>query len=102
MQLINLTPHRINVHGKTIEPTGYVSRINSVQSQVELIDGIPILVSTVTEATHLPPPEKGVYFICAAIVRLSAPHRKDLLSPAKLLRDNSGSVVGCAAFERNP
>lgn len=73
-----------------------------MQSQIDIIDGIPILVSTVTEATHLPPTEKDTYFIVPAIVRLSAITRKDLLSPAKLIRDKDGSVVGCAAFERNP
>lgn len=73
-----------------------------MQSQVDTIDGIPILVSTVSNTTHLPEPEKGTYFIVPAVVRLSAPGRKDLLSPAKLLRDGNGSVVGCAAFERNP
>jgi len=101
MQLINLTPHKINIHGKTIEPTGYVSRVNNVQSQVDTVDGIPILVTTVTEATHLPDAEKGTYFIVPAIVRMSVPKRKDLLSPVKLIRNRDGDVVGCAAFERN-
>jgi hypothetical protein len=101
MQLINLTPHKINIHGKTIDPTGYVSRVNNVQSQVDTVDGIPILVTTVTEATHLPEPEKGTYFIVPAIVRMSVPKRKDLLSPVKLIRNKDGDVVGCAAFERN-
>ena len=72
-----------------------------MQSHVDTIDGIPILVSKVTEATHLPDPKKGTYYIVPAIVRVSVPERKDLLSPAKLLRDGNGSVIGCTAFERN-
>jgi hypothetical protein len=73
-----------------------------VQQQVDLVEGIPILVSKITSSTHLPDQEKGTYFIVPAVVRTSAPNRKDLLSPVKIIRDSDGNIVGCAAFERNP
>lgn len=103
MNLVNLTPHSINLpHGQTVRPTGYVARVNSVQQQVDNINGIPVLVTQLLQTMNLPEPEEGVCFIVPAVVRNHSPKRKDLLSPTKLIRDSDGKVVGCGAFERNP
>jgi hypothetical protein len=103
MKLINLTPHTIKLsNGEEVRPTGYVSRVNTTQSQVDLIRGIPVLVSNISKTVNLPEEEPGVCYIVPSVVRLMAPDRLDLLSPTKLIRDSSGSVVGCGAFERNP
>lgn len=103
MQLINLTPHAIRLsNGEIVEPTGYVSRVNSTQSQVGDIRGIPVLESTLSKTVNLPEEEEGVAYIVPSVVRLMAPTRQDLLSPTKLIRDGKGNVVGCGALERNP
>ena len=103
MQLINLTPHAIKLsNGETIEPTGYVSRVNSTQSQVGDIRGVPILESSLSKTVNLPEEEPGVSYIVPSVVRQMAPRRQDLLSPTKLIRDFKGNVVGCGALERNP
>jgi hypothetical protein len=102
MKLINLTPHTIKLStGEEIRPTGYVSRVNTTQSQVDIIRGIPVLVSNIATAVNLPEQEEGTCYIVPSVVRLMAPKRKDLLSPTRLIRDSNGSVVGCGAFERN-
>lgn len=101
-KFINLTPHDINLpYGQTVRPTGYVARVNSVQQQVDNINGIPVLVTKLLETMNLPEPEEGVVFIVPAVVRTNSPERQDLLSPTKLIRDTDGRVVGCGAFERN-
>jgi hypothetical protein len=103
MQLINLTPHSIKLsNGEVIEPTGYVSRVNTTQSQVTDIRGVPILESNISKTVNLPEEETGVAYIVPSVVRQMAPKRRDLLSPTKLIRDFSGNVVGCGALERNP
>ena len=103
MQLINLTPHSIRLsNGETIEPTGYVSRVNTTQSQVDEIRGVPILESNISKTVNLPEEEEGVAYLVPSVVRQMAPRRKDLLSPTKLIRDHKGNVIGCGALERNP
>jgi len=102
MKFVNLTPHNINLPGQTVKPTGFVARVNSVQQQVDNINGIPVLVTQLLQTMNLPDPEQDICFIVPAVVRNHSPQRKDLLSPTKLIRDNDGKVVGCGAFERNP
>lgn len=103
MKLINLTPHTICLpNNKDLLPSGYVSRLNVLQSHVDTLDGIPILESKTTKAVNLPNAEPDVYFIVPALVRCAMPDRQDLLSPTKLLRNEHGIVMGCGALERNP
>jgi hypothetical protein len=103
MQLINLTPHSIRLsNGEVIEPTGYVSRVNTTQSQVDDIRGVPILESSMSRTVNIPEEEEGVSYIVPSVVRQMAPRRRDLLSPTKLIRDSNGNVIGCGALERNP
>jgi len=103
MNIINLTPHRISLpNGRDVLPSGYISRLNVVQSQVDILDGVPILESLTTKTVNLPEPEPDTYYIVPALVRCAMPGRRDLLSPSKLLRDAMGQIIGCAALERNP
>jgi hypothetical protein len=103
IQLINLTPHSIKLgNGETIDPTGYVSRVNTTQSQTGDIRGVPILESSLNKTVNIPEEEEGVAYIVPSVVRQMAPKRRDLLSPTKLIRDGRGNVVGCGALERNP
>lgn len=102
MQLINLTPHTIKLpNGESVEPTGYVARVHTTQSQVGSIRGVPILESSIAKSVNLPEQEDDVAYIVPSVVRQMAPARKDLLSPTKLIRDHNGVVIGCGAFERN-
>lgn len=103
MKFVNLTPHNINLpHGQVVKPTGYVARVNAIQQQVDLVNGIPVLVTQLLQTMNLPDSEDSVYYIVPSVVRTHSPKRRDLLSPTKLIRDTDGRVVGCGAFERNP
>ena len=103
MNIINLTPHRISLpNGRDVLPSGYISRLNVVQSQVDILDGVPILESQAVKTVNLPEVEQDTYYIVPALVRCAMPGRRDLLSPSKLLRDAMGQIIGCAALERNP
>ena len=102
--LINLTPYAIKVSGAniTIEPSGYIARLNSHIGQVGEVNGIPLLEVSESVTTNIPEPKKNTMYIVPAIVRSHLKARQDLISPAKLIRDSLGAIVGCSAFEKNP
>ena len=121
--LINLTPHDIIVFsavtGETvaeIHPYGLIARVEKTDRQVDAEtvaapgfggDGetweynIPVMVSSLSAVSGLPNEQAGVRFIVSAQVRVACPDRLDLVSPADLVRDEAGNVIGCRAFEAN-
>jgi hypothetical protein len=103
-EIVNLTPYKLKIIGRAepIEPSGMTARLNANLIKVCEVDGIPIMASINSGVSNLPQPKDGVLYITAAYIRQACPERKDLASPAKLIRDDRGGVVGCAAFEVNP
>lgn len=103
-KIINLTPYNLKIIGRkdTIEPSGMTARLHSPLAQVCEIDGIPIMSCESPSVSNLPEPKDGVLYIVATYIRQACPDRKDLASPAKLIRGEAGNVIGCAAFEVNP
>jgi hypothetical protein len=102
MIIINLTPHAINVGGHpAIEPSGEIARVNAQTSQVGELNGIPVIETKSNGISGLPSEKEGVVYIVPSMVRQFLPRRRDLVSPAKLLRNRSGVVIGCAGFEIN-
>lgn len=103
MKLINLTPHTIVITGhESVEPSGYIARVNTQMTQQGNVNGIPVMVSRNLGVSNLPDPQPDTMYIVAGLVRMYVPHRKDVCSPAKLLRNEHGAVVGCSALEVNP
>jgi hypothetical protein len=103
MKLINLTPHTIKITGHDpVEPSGYIARVNTHMAQVGEANKIPLVVSKSLGISNLPDPQPDTMFIVAGLVRMFVPDRKDVCSPAKLLRNEHGGVVGCSALEVNP
>lgn len=104
MLLVNLTPHSINVNGNSIpsDKDSYtIPRVDMNRTQVNSIHGIPIYNNVIGEVKDLPVENDGVFYIVSALVRLACPHRKDLLSPGNLIRDNDGNIIGCDGFDSN-
>lgn len=121
--LYNLTPHTVRVFARDgeivteIPPSGMIARIEklgSFQNDSETVPvqnfgdageswtyDIPILTSTASGVSGLPNEQAGVRFIVSAMVRDACPDRLDLVSPADLVRDEEGNVIGCRAFEAN-
>ena len=99
MTTINTTPHAINLPGLVIPPSGDVVRVSVKLTDAGNHNGIPLVRGTYGEVTGLPPEQDGVMYIVSALVRAALPHRKDLASPAKLVRDAQGNIVGCEALE---
>ena len=102
MKLINLTPHEVKITGYgTIPPSGTTARAHTNLSQIGEIDGIPLMVSRVVGMSNVPEEENGVLYIVPSFIRELLPERRDLASPAKLLRDDGGKIIGCGALEVN-
>jgi hypothetical protein len=101
MKIINYMAHEVDACGNKYPPSGMVARVATTLRKVDEIDGIPVMVCESGGVQNCPPKRDGVQYIVSQYVRQALPERKDLISPAKLLRDNNGKVVGCGAFERN-
>ena len=103
-KLINLTTNAIKVVGMdiTIEPSGYIARVDRYVSKVGDVNGVPLLESSPGRVSNIPEPSEGILLIVPSVVRELLKTRQDLVSPAKFIRDGRGVIIGCAAFERNP
>ena len=109
MKLINLTPHDVVLYRadgtrETIPPSGTVARVTQETTRVGSVAGVPVVTTRPGPVTGLPDFEAddGAGYIVSALVRLALPDRIDLFSPADLVRDAAGNVVGCRALEGNP
>jgi len=100
----NLTPHEIVVildetHHVVFPPCGIVARVSQILSRTgTAAGGIPVFSRYFGEVENLPEREAGKLLIVSAMVKSAMPDRKDLLSPAELIRDDKGNVIGCNGF----
>lgn len=106
MKLINLTPHAIHLHTAnggvtTYAPSGTVARVAVQSTPIGKVGGAPLLSSTYGSPVDLPAKKDGVWLIVSSLVRSSCATRGDLISPAQLIRNDKGQIVGCGAFDGN-
>jgi len=105
MTLINLTPHEVVLCGQHIPASGQQARVSMTRQQTGTIDidgtTVPIYSTILGTVTGLPEAAEGVGYIVSAMVRSAAPERRDIYSPADLLRDSSGAVIGCNSLDAN-
>ena len=102
-EIINLTPHEINlIGGPTFEPSGEVARISSTnESAGELqVNGesIPLITQQFGEVIGLPQEKEGTLFIVSGLIFANS-ERDDLLVPGEQVRDDTGRVIGCKSFQ---
>jgi hypothetical protein len=62
-------------------------------------DREPLVRGTYGQVIDLPDQQEGVLLVVSALVRAALPGRRDLASPADLVRDTVGRVLGCRALE---
>ena len=105
MNIINLTPHEVVLCGQHIPASGQQARVSMTRAQTGTIDldgtTVPIYSTILGQVTGLPPAAGGVGYIVSAMVRSASPERRDVYSPADLLRDSSGAVIGCGSLDQN-
>jgi hypothetical protein len=108
-QLINLTPHTINIilGNKTydVPASGTVARCSQTEKVIGTIEvagavSIPVTNQSFGDVTDLPEPKDGVFYIVSRLVASACPSRIDLLIPGPMVRDDDGKVIGCRGLSR--
>lgn len=105
-KLVNLIPHDINIIvdgvNIVIPRSGIITRVSTTEEVVELlqVNGITVPIKKVSygDIKYLPDPIKGTKFIVSALVANAAKDRDDLLITYDAIRDDSGSIIGCASL----
>lgn len=98
-EIVNLTPHAINVIGyEEIPAAGLVPRVAMQTKAAGLVAGFPTSFTDYGEVEGLPKKIGGVYFIVSQLLKSACPNRHDLLYPAELVRDEKGNIIGCKSL----
>jgi len=100
-RLVNLTPHEVNIGDLDLPASGTIARVVVEHQEVGTHAGVPLLVGSYGQVSNLPAPVEGTVYVVSAAVRSALPSRKDLASPAHLVRDETGRIIGCLALEIN-
>ena len=107
MNVINLTPHAINVYdGGTpaviIPPSGAIARCTMTEEPGGFLalggQPIPLYRTRYGAVEGLPPQSDGTLYIVSALVAAALPEREDLLTVARPVRNAEGQVIGCEGF----
>ena len=109
MEIINLTPHDVNIvlDGRviTIERSGKIARCEQQTQKVNELNYsntiIPITQTSYGEVVDLPEPKENVYYIVSRLVMSAVSGRSDLLVPNGLVRDDNGNIIGCESLANN-
>ena len=104
MSIKNLTPHVVIIHvgeNRVEIPSTGVARCKATSTKIGECNGIPLQSTVFGEVSDLPTQEDGVLLIVSALVRQALPSRGDLASPADLVRDDKGQIIGCRALDVN-
>jgi len=108
INLINLTPHAINLMADgeaiTIKPSGIIARCTTAREQVDSveIDGVVFPVNEIKfgEVQGLPAPKPDNFYVVSSLVANAAKYRKDLLTVDEAVRDGNGNIIGARALAR--
>jgi hypothetical protein len=97
-----MTPHKVVIvtekGTRTFESVG-VARLTVREEVVEKTDdGIVLTKQVFGETVGLPDPADDIYYIVSGLVKAANPDRHDLVSPAGLVRDDDGNVIGCSSL----
>lgn len=106
MNIINLTPHAINIYDAdknlviVVEPSGEVARVSTQRELVATVHGVPYYRTTYGGVTGLPKPEDGTVYVVSGLLRSAVPGRIDLWQPGELLRNETGQPIGCIGLQQ--
>ena len=109
-EVINLTPHPVNILGKELKieiPSTGELRLSQERESVGTIPtnlgDIPITkVKFNSRGVKLPPRKEDTIYIVSSLVCQAYPDRSDFFVPDDTVRDEKGAIVGCRSLARNP
>ena len=103
MNIINLTPHAINIiNGDTttkIDPSGTIARVSV---QVVATDNPMLYTQQYGDVQDLPAPQDNTIYIVSALVLARVPNRTDIYAPltAQAIRNDTGQIIGVPGLVR--
>ena len=103
MNIINLTPHAINIINgdttTTIDPSGTVARVSV---QVVATNNPMLYTQQYGDVQDLPAPQDNTIYIVSALVRARVPNRTDVYAPltAQAIRNDTGQIIGVPGLVR--
>ncbi len=125
MNLINLTPHRIDIHDDDLGRTHLISlsagsveparvavakeRESTALVPVDYTDdgsvsqaAIPVFKAAYGELQNLPEPREGYIYVVSMLVHQAALElgRTDTTYPGEPIRDENGVITGCIGLNR--
>lgn len=105
MNIINLTPHALNIFdGNTIHeiaPSGNVARVAQNRETLDNVAGLPVTRSTFGKIEGLPKPRNNTIYVVSGLV-LSRTTRQDVFAPGEGIRDENGRIIGCKGLSAAP
>ena len=110
MEIINLTPHDINIVAEgtsivleTIPVSGVVARVVGMDEEDLGIKGnIRFVRVRPGRPVNVPEPRPGTLFIVSRPVQEALPERHDLIVPTHMVKSpDRRTIIGCAAFSVN-
>lgn len=109
MELINLTPHDINIVAEgtsiileTIPVSGVVARVSMDEEDLGVKGNIRFVRVRPGRPVNVPEPRPGTLFIVSRAVQEALPERHDLIVPTRMVRSaDRRTILGCAAFSVN-
>jgi hypothetical protein len=107
MNIINLTPHDVNIitdaGNITIPASGQVARCSTTRQVVDVVDinGVKVQINKTIfgDVDGLPNPVPDTLYIVSTLVA-QACQRHDLVIPDDSIRDDQGRIIGCKALAR--
>lgn len=103
MNLVNLTPHAINICDdsgavvRTIPASGQQARCAVATEPMFEQDGIKFVRTCFGAVSGLPAPKQDTMYIVSLLVK-QAVGRDDVCSPGEMVRDSEGKIIGCKNF----
>jgi hypothetical protein len=110
-EVVNLTPHEINIWIKgdqspnkiiDIPPSGNVARLHIKVTDVGKVLNIPVVHSVGRRVIGLPEPHDGVIYLVSSTVAREV-KRSDVLCPDTtddgVIRDGAGNIVAVTRFQ---
>lgn len=109
MKLVNLCPHPVCVkHAdgtESIIPQSGLARVAVAYREAGTVPleghAVPLIQGNYGGVEGLPDPVPDCAYLVSHMVRMALPQRRDLLSPANIVRDDRGNILACRMFESN-
>ena len=99
INIVNLTPHTINLCGKEITSSG-VARAIVTSEIIGNINEVPVRRNRYGSVEGLPNPEANTIFIVSALTAQACKDRDDVYMTDQAVRDDQGRITGCNGLAR--